>query len=53
MENCLNMPSKTQLDKFKEAAKELGCDEDDAKFNEIVKKLAKQKPDDKKETSDE
>jgi hypothetical protein len=30
-----------QHDKFKEAAKELGCDEDEARFDDTVKKLAK------------
>ena len=31
----------SQLDKFKETAKELGCDESEAAFNEKLKKLAK------------
>ena len=35
------MTNKTQHDKFKEAAKELGCDEDEARFDDTVKKLAK------------
>lgn len=35
------MSNKTQHDKFKEAAKELGCDEDEARFDDTVKKLAK------------
>jgi hypothetical protein len=35
---------KTQLDKFKEAARELGCDEDEARWEERLKKVAKQKP---------
>ncbi|KKC27240.1 hypothetical protein [Sphingomonas sp. SRS2] len=35
---------KTQLDKFKEAARDLGCDDDEARFDERVKKLVKQKP---------
>lgn len=38
---------KSQLDRFKEAARELGADDDEAKFNEKLKKLAKQKPDTK------
>lgn len=39
------MNNKTQHDKFKEAAKELGCDEDAARFDEMVKKVAKAKVD--------
>lgn len=39
---------KKQLDRFKEAARELETDDDEAKFNEKLRKLVKQKPDDKK-----
>jgi len=35
---------KPQLDKFKEAARELECDDDDEHFKERLGKLAKQKP---------
>lgn len=35
---------KSQLDKFKEAARELETDDDEDRFNEKLKKLAKQKP---------
>ncbi len=35
---------KTQLDRFKEAARELEADDDEAKFNEKLGKLVKQKP---------
>lgn len=35
---------KPQLDKFQELARELECDEDEAKFEETVKKVAKAKP---------
>lgn len=35
---------KSQLDKFKEAAHELECDDDERRFDERVKKLVKQKP---------
>lgn len=38
---------KTQLDRFKEAARELEADDDEARFNEKLRKLAKQKPNDK------
>lgn len=34
---------KTQSDKFKDAAREHGCDEDEARWSERLKKLAKQK----------
>jgi hypothetical protein len=34
----------SQLDKFKAAAKELETDDDEARFDERVKKLVKQKP---------
>lgn len=35
---------KSQSDKFKEAARELGCDEDEARWDERLRKVAKQKP---------
>jgi hypothetical protein len=37
---------KTQLEKFKEAARKLGADEDEARWDERLRKVAKQKPDD-------
>lgn len=37
-------PQKSQLDKFKEAARELECDDDEARFKERLGKLVKQKP---------
>jgi hypothetical protein len=39
---------KSQLDRFKEAAREIGADDDEAKFNEKLGKLVKQKSDAKK-----
>lgn len=33
-----------QLDKFKDAARELECDDDEARFKERLGKLVKQKP---------
>ena len=36
---------KTQLDRFKEAAREIGADDDEAKFNEKLGKLVKPKGD--------
>ena len=38
---------KSQLDRFKEAARELGTDDDEERFNEKLKKMIKQKPSDK------
>lgn len=35
---------KSQSDKFKEVARELECDEDEAHWEERLKKVAKQKP---------
>jgi hypothetical protein len=35
---------KTQSDKFKEAARELECDDDPERFKERLKKLVKHKP---------
>lgn len=34
----------SQLDKFKEAARQLETDDDEARFDERVRKLVKQKP---------
>lgn len=34
----------TQLEKFKQAARELETDDDEARFDERVKKLVKHKP---------
>ncbi len=36
--------SKTQSDKFKEAAREHGADEDEARWQERLKKVANAKP---------
>ena len=36
----MNPNTKTQAEKFKKAAKVLGCGEDEAKFDDIVKKVA-------------
>ena len=38
---------KSQLERFKEAARQLEADDDEERFNEKLKKLAKQKPGDK------
>ena len=36
--------AKTQLDKFKQAARDLECDEDEARWDERLKRVVKQKP---------
>jgi hypothetical protein len=38
----------SQAEKFKEAARQLEADDDEAKFESKLKKLVKQKPDEKK-----
>lgn len=43
---------KSQLDRFKEAAREIGADDDEAKFNEKLGKLVTQKPKDDKSSDD-
>ena len=44
------MPSrKAQLDKFKEAARDLECDDDPARFRDRLGKLVKHKPVEKPE----
>lgn len=37
-------PGKSQADKFKEAAREIGSDEDEARWEDRLRKLAKVKP---------
>lgn len=34
----------SQIDKFKDAARDLECDEDEARWDATLKKVAKQKP---------
>lgn len=45
--------AKTQSDRFKEAARELGTDDDEDRFNEKLRRLVKQKPNEKKSSKDE
>lgn len=40
----LNPKNESQLDKFKEAARELEVDEDEARWEDRLKKVAKHKP---------
>lgn len=50
--STLTNESKTQAERFKEAARELETDDDEARFNEKLRKLVKPKPDDKKPSND-
>ncbi len=38
------MDDKTQLDRFKEAAHKLGCDEDEAAFDSKLKEISRKRP---------
>lgn len=42
------MKEKDQLERFKEAAREIGTDDDEERFNEKLRKLVKEKPAEKK-----
>jgi len=42
----------TQSDKFKEAARELGAEDDPARFDEVMRRLAKKKPEPRKAPKD-
>lgn len=42
------MCSKSQAERFKEASRELGADDDEAAFNAKLRKLVKQKSNNKK-----
>lgn len=44
---------KTQRERFEEAARELECDESEAKFNATLKKIAPTKPLDADDDKDE
>jgi len=39
---------KSQLDKFKEAARELECDDDERRFDERMRKIVEKKPNEDK-----
>ena len=41
-------PDRAQIDKFKESAREAECDEDEARWDERLKKVAKGKPEPEK-----
>lgn len=40
----MSNPKKSQSDKFKDAAREHGADEDEKRWEERLRKVAKQKP---------
>ena len=44
MAEMTNTPKQSQLDKFKEAARELETNEDEAAFDRALKKVAKSAP---------
>ena len=41
---ALSQPNQAQSDKFKDAAREAECDEDEARWTERLKKVAKHEP---------
>jgi hypothetical protein len=43
----MDTPEPTQSDKFKDAARALECDEDEARWDDRLRKIAKQKPTEK------
>ncbi len=45
----MNTPDPTQLDKFKQAARDLEADDDPERFKERLRKLVKHKPVEKPE----
>ncbi len=42
--NTSQVDAADQRRRFEEAARELGCDESEERFDEVLKKVAKQKP---------
>ena len=40
----IDQPAPTQLDKFKAAARELECDDDQARFDERIRRLVARRP---------
>ena len=44
----MTVDKKSQLERFKEAARQLEADDDEARFNERLKKVVKPKPKDEK-----
>jgi hypothetical protein len=44
----MGTPNKSQLAKFKKAARDLETDDDEGRFNRKLKKIARQKPPPKK-----
>lgn len=48
MKSLKKSNSKSQLEKFKEAARQLETDDDEERFEERLKQMVRQKPNDKK-----
>jgi hypothetical protein len=40
----MNRLKQTQIDRFREAARDLGCDDDESRFDAALKKIAPKKP---------
>ncbi len=49
---AMGKDERAQADRFKEAARQIGTDDDEARFNERLKQIAKQKPKDEKKSDD-
>jgi len=47
---AIHSPSKSQSDKFKDLARELEADEDEARWDERLTKVAKSKPSSQKDS---
>ncbi|SDN27473.1 hypothetical protein SAMN05216196_1012 [Lutimaribacter pacificus] len=48
----MSTEQKDQLERFKEAARQLGTDDDEERFEKKLKKLVKQKPSEKKDADE-
>lgn len=48
MKSLKKLNSKSQLEKFKEAARQLETDDDEERFEERLKQMVRQKPNEKK-----
>jgi hypothetical protein len=44
----MNRLKQTQIDRFREAARDLGCDDDESRFDAALKKIAPKTPGDRR-----
>lgn len=51
MKSSKKSKDRSQLERFKEAARQLEADDDEERFNERLKRLARQKPEKREEDS--